>query len=192
MVLLISQRLLVLEIPFLPLTWFIWATDWNGRGNFFSSLRCPGFKPGFKPGGHPAQHSLQGPPIDLALHIENNPGPSGEERPRGKGRISLSLSVELERSHICHCGGNSGKFLISPVVGQRTYTREAKGGMKRAWSRILTHEFMLQHGWQIWVYSYTRAEWVMELKQAPTICYYLEGERNRKHACIHSLASTER
>lgn len=37
LVLLISQKLLVLEIPFLPWTWFIWATDWNGRGSLFSS-----------------------------------------------------------------------------------------------------------------------------------------------------------
>lgn len=66
------------------------------------------------------------------------------------GRVSLCLSVELARDLTGltgHQGDNSGKLLILAVVGQRTYTREANSGMRRARSGALTNELMPQRGW---------------------------------------------
>ena len=84
-----------LEIPLLLQTWFIWATDRNGRGSISLPPDAQASGAVTKPAcgsllaeGHPAQHTLQGYPIGL--------GPSGEEGRRGEGRAGLCLSVELE------------------------------------------------------------------------------------------------
>lgn len=151
MVLLISQRLLVPETPFLLYDRFTWAPDWNGR-NHLLLLRGPEQSqswPGLEPGGHPAPHSLRGTSTESALHIKKRRAP--QEKRGGEGRVKLvsASGSKLARCYLCHHGGNS----ISQITCCCIKDLHQKG---QQWSengmvQTLTRQLMLQRGWQIQV-----------------------------------------
>ena len=154
MVLLISQRLLVLEIPFLPQTWFIWATDWKGRGSLSSSseVQASGAfaKPAWPRARRPPSPTL--PPGSShrfsPLCIKQGRAPPQEKR--GGWIWSLPQCQVSQRLYLPSWGQLS--FSDHLLLGEGLNKRKANNGMKRTWSRTLTHQLMLQHGWQICKY----------------------------------------
>lgn len=147
MALLVSQKLLVVEIPLLPCTWYILAVDWHPLlvtslvpSQNITLLNTPVL-----------QDSLPVP----ALPAQNNP--ETLRRSRQESRIVELAVSELEVLFATQ--ENSGKFLRSLVVGPGLKA-ETKSRMKRAWSRTLTNGLKTparvadMHSWQrsLWEY----------------------------------------
>lgn len=105
MALLVSQKLSVVEIPFLPRTWYIPAVDWH-------PLLVTSLAPSKNitlPNTHVLQDSLPIP----ALPAQNNPETLRRSRQESR-TVELAVS-ELEVLFATQ--ENSGKFLRSLVVG---------------------------------------------------------------------------